>query len=920
MLRKDVLDVINSGQAWAFVGAGVSADAGLPAWTSLFDKVRQELLPDESNRKFDRAMLEHAVAVSDMPLAFEILQEACGRGEVLEAVHAAVPAAHAPGSLTKLIADLPFAGYVTTNYDRLIESALSTEPGWISVGNSTSEVPKISGDAKRVVWHLHGDVGLKEDRSRLILTRPDYDSLYDDGSPAMRQLQGLLGQRRVVFLGFGFADDDLVALFKRVGRLIDPTRPAFAFVPAQGPFKTDIERKVFLRQHNIDLIPYKANGDSHRELSELLGVYSALALRRSIRFIGERRRVPDYDPETTGLLIYNELVGRQEVTVGHLRDTLLESRILALLVSGPKSFENLVEDVQQLARILGKRVNGVLSPEEAVEVVSKRCEGLQQAGLIVVGAQQVTVTQQGTSRMTKSVAAAELMRDQFRASLLARARACCEGTTSAQRVADAAASFLDECIKRRALGVAMAMAVDRSDQQAYHMVALLQSLKDHFPALTSTTEGAALVAIVQESIAGPSEAESKYIGTALQAGFGVHLLGFDEDTIAVRLRDLTTTTFVLDATTLIPALASGSTGHSASVSLLDQLGHRGCTTVTTTLLVREAAEHARWAQRKVAEGGSWQSPEVLEALLGRFGERSNDFLHGFVSDLDAGLCTADFNAYLRSCFGGMDVVREVTEQHVAAGLAALGVTVLRDVQQVEGYEAKHGVLLDTYKGKITERRQWNGTLTHDRQVIAEAEALVLIEGMRSGDLQVADKTSKGAYFVSHSAFLNEVTGSALPSVMRQEAALHWLIALRGHDPESARAVYDGLLYELQEKRSDLVDQQLLLRVFRPTIDAARSELNAEIERYRHQLSANLSAAVDVSQVNDLDAPAVLSSVAVQSSALLEAKLAAAEAEIYKLKSEAESQAGQAMAARALKKEKGTERYMRREGRRKDGKK
>lgn len=95
--------------------------------------------------------------------------------------------------------------------------------------------------------------------------------------------------------------------------------------------------------------------------------------------------------------------------------------------------------------------------------------------------------------------------------------------------------------------------------------------------------------------------------------------------------------------------------------------------------------------------------------------------------------------------------------------------------------------------------------------------------------------STGAYFVSHSQFLNEVTRTVLPPVLRQEAALHWLIALRGHGPESARAVYDGLLWELQERRVDLVDQQLLRRVFRPTIDAARDQLGAEMERYRHQL-------------------------------------------------------------------------------------
>jgi len=555
-----------------------------------------------------------------------------------------------------------------------------------------------------------------DDKSQLVLSRPDYDSLYLDSSPAMRQLQGLLVHRRVVFLGFGFVDDELVSLLKRVGRLTDATCPAFAFVPESGPFRHGIDRRVFLRLHNIDLIPYKVRGDSHRNLTDLLQVYSALAVRRSISYGSPRRRVPDYDPETTWLLIYNELVGRQELSAGHLRDALLDSRMLALVAKGPKRFDDLVHDVHQLARVLGQRVSGVLSAEAAQEIVSARYQQLQHEGLMVKDEENVSLTLKGQQQMASSVAKAELMRDQFCASLVTRARLRCPDGDAATNVGAAAAAFLDDCVKRRALGVAMAMAVDTSDQQAYHMVALLQSLKDHLPNVADIKEAAALNAIVQEAIGSPNDAESKYLGTALQAGFGVHLLGFDEDTFAVRLKDLRETTFVLDATTLIPALASGSVGHEAALSLLEQLRHRGCTAVTTQLLVTEVAEHARWAQRRVREAGSWQSPEVLEALLGRFGERSNDFLHGFVSDMDTGKCTTESSDYLKECFGGADVGREVTDRDVTSGLEALGVIVLRDLRNVDGYSAKDGILLDTYKGKIATHRQWNKTWTHERQV------------------------------------------------------------------------------------------------------------------------------------------------------------------------------------------------------------
>ena len=39
MLRTELIDLINGGDAWAFIGSGVSADAGGPTWDQLLEAV-----------------------------------------------------------------------------------------------------------------------------------------------------------------------------------------------------------------------------------------------------------------------------------------------------------------------------------------------------------------------------------------------------------------------------------------------------------------------------------------------------------------------------------------------------------------------------------------------------------------------------------------------------------------------------------------------------------------------------------------------------------------------------------------------------------------------------------------------------------------------------------------------------------------
>lgn len=203
MLRTELIELINSGEAWAFVGSGAS---GSITWERLVEQVVDGLNEEgreavNRDRGFERARLK-----ADFAHCFSVIESMVGRRVLERLVLEALSPVSRPGLLAQYLADWPFRGYITTNYDDVLESALAglRQRGWIAVGNTDSEVRKVASDASEVVWHVHGSLNLDPAASRLILTDQDYDSLYLGETTVSRQLSGLLAQRRIVFFGLAF--------------------------------------------------------------------------------------------------------------------------------------------------------------------------------------------------------------------------------------------------------------------------------------------------------------------------------------------------------------------------------------------------------------------------------------------------------------------------------------------------------------------------------------------------------------------------------------------------------------------------------------------------------------------------------------------------------------------------------------------
>ena len=251
MLNKHLIDVVNSGEAWSFVGNGCSLGTGIPTWEELLNTTRTSCesnfgkLPSIEERHIDSYLKQWKLTD-----AFTVLKNVYGSKQVDDIVSSIIVSTTTPSETGKLITNWPFAGFITSNYDTLLEQSLARFGGWIPIGNTAAENKKMSGDIRNVVWHPHGGASLGNKNNMLVLATTDYDEIYPNGSPTLSAMEAFFRMKRLVLVGFGFRDPDLIMTLERVGRFITPSRPAFAFFANAD----DAQCKDFWERYKIQVV------------------------------------------------------------------------------------------------------------------------------------------------------------------------------------------------------------------------------------------------------------------------------------------------------------------------------------------------------------------------------------------------------------------------------------------------------------------------------------------------------------------------------------------------------------------------------------------------------------------------------------------------------------------------------------------
>ena len=191
------------GRLVVFVGAGVSANSGVPTWGELITALKDDLPESLSNEKDDLKIAQIYKDSYGYKDYFKKIRDVLKDGRV-----ACNPIHHA-------ILELDPVHIITTNYDDLIEQAIQIDYKQYDVISKDNDLPYYRFPNKLV--KMHGDFKT----GNIILAEEDYYN-YATNFPLIRSfVTSLFTTNIVLFVGFSFSDLNLKVILNDLKNILD---------------------------------------------------------------------------------------------------------------------------------------------------------------------------------------------------------------------------------------------------------------------------------------------------------------------------------------------------------------------------------------------------------------------------------------------------------------------------------------------------------------------------------------------------------------------------------------------------------------------------------------------------------------------------------------------------------------------------
>ncbi len=187
--------------AAVFAGAGLSLAAGFVSWKELLKPIAKELglnIDQETD----------LVSIAQFHL-----NESQTRSGLNQELMLQFSKDHQESANHRVLARLPIKTYWTTNYDKVIETALTRAGKIADVKYTVDQLQNTKPKRDAIVYKMHGDIDHPQDA---VLTKDDYERYHVAREPFVTALSGDLISKTFLFLGFSFTDPNLDYILSRV--------------------------------------------------------------------------------------------------------------------------------------------------------------------------------------------------------------------------------------------------------------------------------------------------------------------------------------------------------------------------------------------------------------------------------------------------------------------------------------------------------------------------------------------------------------------------------------------------------------------------------------------------------------------------------------------------------------------------------
>ena len=205
--RQLIQTAANKNRLVVFVGAGTSIPSGMPSWSKAVEKIREHLSDKNSDNDFLKVPQYYYNEYGKNNYV-ELMREIFKYGKNLY-----------PRDIHHKILKFRTKYIITTNYDHLLEQALSEENQVFDVVSHDKDLAY--GTADRKLIKMHGDF----EHDNFVLKEDDYLRYSLSFRLIETYIKALIAGNVVLFLGYSFNDPDLKQIFTWVKEILGSDRP-----------------------------------------------------------------------------------------------------------------------------------------------------------------------------------------------------------------------------------------------------------------------------------------------------------------------------------------------------------------------------------------------------------------------------------------------------------------------------------------------------------------------------------------------------------------------------------------------------------------------------------------------------------------------------------------------------------------------
>lgn len=827
-----LISYLKSGKAWLLIGSGPSIAMGYPSWEKLASVAVKTLKIEMPGKSF--SIIESALHHEDYPTVFEHVKDILGGPSLLQILQENF-APSSSGEIYKLIARWPIPVYLTTNYDDEIQKHL-TELGetYIPYSNSEDHLGYLRPDFNGAIFKLHGD--LRSERG-LVLTKSQYRDISEnmDWAYWRTKMTSVFQMNPMIIIGHSLTDKNV----KHVLELAKHGAGVHQPICWVAPDVKDIQKREYLDNYRIRVIPYDNRDGEHKNLLRLIdSINDFIPPRTAVHINSQIQKITESplgnNAGAPGLFVFNRLMSQRN----------FEEKRIAVIIAAIQSVLPVLSSQSQFSlktalEYAGWPQNVPLS-SELEETISK---SVVEQGILEPVNDQFKVGKGAEKTSIENKKHFEHLRERFRQALVLRLKRgyLALSDTEVQQISSDIDLSLSGYFRDGGLSLAttlLSISLKAGYKTAPVPSSIIKFITEASTKYDTLLKRQAFCTISVEAFSRAESAERDYLGRISKGFFDFYLLGVCGDEAIERLKHAKETVWLIDSSAQIPALAIASSTNHIFVSSFLRLKDAGVRLFTTERLFDETYYHFNFANEVIKYYGQ-SSPMVIAASTGQSPYRkSNQFLEGFVRWQAAGN-PCNWESYLFQIFK----TTSPTKENVKKALSHFGIEVIpfqnwpgfsntEDLANREQYTKKIMQISENlhqgidYTGKILD-------IDFERKARPEAEALIIVLHERNGIYYILSEKgqSSHSYFISGTSILNAIEeGEKITwppdSFLRFASTLSPAI-----DSEAADEAFETLLWNLAQSGISLLDEKEISSVFGETIDQASLNMLEQREMY-----------------------------------------------------------------------------------------